>query len=176
MAYMYPKKYFPDIPSEQKVFDVLKGMSDNFHIFHSIKYSNEEDTTKEIDFIIIDVRNGVLFLEVKGGDCKFDEGKFYQINKGKIISKDPQKQANDGLHFFRKRYDEFYSNQGSLSGFKGYFHWGVCTPDKRFDPKDLPASYPEHSFISAEYITDSNSDNLEKRIVYMLKKDLNIVF
>jgi len=89
------------IQTEYEVYNKLKDLSDDFHIFCGPKFlrKNLQGQIRDgeySDFIIIHKQKGILFLECKGGQItyKSDEVRWYQ--NGKQLKKSPLKQALDG--------------------------------------------------------------------------------
>jgi ATP:corrinoid adenosyltransferase len=81
MARMHPPTLFTgDVksPAEAKVFDLLReGLGDDWDVFHSVSWVRRDKRAGsidgEIDFVLAHPREGIVVLEVKGGDieCRF---------------------------------------------------------------------------------------------------------
>lgn len=118
-ATIYPNKEdISDMPgSEKKVYELLKVLSDNFIIFHSVQWVKRghkwKSTWKENDFLILNKKRGMLVLEVKGGKIDYKDGVFHQTNmltgEVNILSEkkknDPLSQAIDGVYHYRNLID-----------------------------------------------------------------------
>ena len=120
MANIFPSREdLSDTPySELKVYELLSELSDEFTIFHSVrwaKYWNRWRTTwRENDFLIFNKKFGALVLEVKGGDIVCHGNVFTQINSmtgeqnelNPDKRNDPMSQAIDGIYHYRNLLDE----------------------------------------------------------------------
>lgn len=73
MAIMYPqiREKLEGAYAEQKIYDALSSLPNDFIIFHSVnwvrKNVSHEFTWYENDFLILHPKFGILVLEVKGG-------------------------------------------------------------------------------------------------------------
>ena len=119
MAHLFPQREdLTDVPfSELRVYELLEGLPNSFHIFHSVQWvkrgSRWKSTWKENDFLILHKALGGLVLEVKGGEIRCQGSVFHQINsETKEISvldpakkKDPLSQAIDGVYHYRNLID-----------------------------------------------------------------------
>lgn len=119
MAHIYPtKENLENMPlSERMVYEYLEKLPDTFYVFHSVQWLKRtnkwQSTWKENDFLIFNQKLGGLVLEVKGGDIKFYDGAFHQINsqtgEENILSEkkrnDPLTQAIDGAYRYRRLLD-----------------------------------------------------------------------
>ena len=122
-ATIYPNKEdISDMPlSEKMVYELLRGLSENFIIFHSVQWVKRghkwKSTWKENDFLILNKKLGMLVLEVKGGKIEYKEGLFHQTNnltgEVNILSdkkkNDPLSQAIDGVYHYRNLIDNIKS-------------------------------------------------------------------
>ncbi len=113
MAIMYPKikEKLEGAYAEQKVYDALSGLPNDFIIFHSVnwvrKNVSHEFTWYENDFLILHPKFGILVLEVKGGIISCENGLIHQKNsithQEHILDEgnDPFSQAKRGKFYFR---------------------------------------------------------------------------
>lgn len=118
---MYPKSIEnnDNVPaSEKEVFKKLSHLSDDFHVFHSVHWTDERDG--ECDFIIFNQKYGFIALEVKGGEIHCRNNEWYSYNHP---VKSPIEQARKAIYFIKNYYEEMYGT------FRGTFCWGVCFPD-----------------------------------------------
>lgn len=93
-------------PSEIKVINALKPLS-GLVVLHSVVWQsrrNHKQSDGEADFIVVDPNQGILVLEVKGGDIEIDSGVWYSTDKHTIRHKikDPFQQAKDSKHALLK--------------------------------------------------------------------------
>ncbi len=81
-------KFIPTLPSsfngsigEEKVFDALRLLDNNYIIFHSFNWIGlSERTQGEADFVIIHPNKGVMVIEVKSGKIDYEYGQWTQTN------------------------------------------------------------------------------------------------
>ena len=132
--------------AEEQVFNKMKYLPDYFDVFYNNKFSgrdNREANDYEIDFIVTDLRNdklnGILCIEVKGGNLKCTGNDDWTQNGRKI--KSPTEQALSGLkNLVKKRYP--WLNDMVCSD------WMVCFPDSGDITNDsLPESLSENRLI-----------------------------
>ena len=81
MAIMYPDVPHEFSPASREgiMFDCLKKLSDEYYVFHSFKIINIRDNTiweSETDFVIFNPSKGILCLEAKAGQVKYEDGKW----------------------------------------------------------------------------------------------------
>ena len=95
----YPKEQNPDDP-EFTVFELLKELPDNFHIFYSKKLvgTHGAKAETEIDFLIFDGEQTMICLEVKGGLIDYDGYTSGWSQNKKKMEKDPDRQASSACH------------------------------------------------------------------------------
>lgn len=85
---------------------LCEQLPSNVRIYHSYPWLHKDDKVLregEADFIILDPRFGILIVEVKGGDIRYDEklDRWYRIN-GTHDPKDPYEQASKSQRYFEK--------------------------------------------------------------------------
>ena len=124
MAIMLPKgEDLSESPySEKLVYDSLAKLDDSYTIFHSVEWTSKKKNYrratlwKENDFLILNKELGMLVLEVKGGEIKYRDGVFHQIDvesrKEHILSEqkrnDPLTQAKDGKFHYSEMFDAHF--------------------------------------------------------------------
>lgn len=145
-----------EIKSEKKVYNVLKNLSDNYYVFHSLKWQNKEKNKVyqgETDFLIYNPSRGIIVLEVKGGIILGKNREFFQINRNtkKIKIIDPLKQADYTKYLLKEKLKELNIPIESA----------VCFPDvnSKKDISNLPLHYSIESII-----TKSEMINIESGI------------
>lgn len=92
---------------EEKVYEALKKLSDEYTIFYSMSWNKKEYKQVkwgESDFAILHPKKGLLFIEVKAGGMEYKDGYWYQtnLNTGEVIKlqKDPIIQASKSKYYF----------------------------------------------------------------------------
>src|SRR3954447_25634499 len=134
---MVPSSPTPGSPgSEQRVFAVLRQLSDDWTVFHSVGWQSERHGRQgdgEADFLLLH-RKGLLVLEVKGGSIDIHDGQW--MSNAKSI-RDPFQQALDSRKALQRYVLEKIPDVGSL-------HTGhaVCFPDVRLRQRSLGAEAP----------------------------------
>jgi hypothetical protein len=95
--------------SEQKVYDKLRSCPGDFDVYHSVKWMRKvgESTEPylqagEVDFVIVKPRQGIMLLEVKGGDIDVEGSKLFTIPFGKNERHEIDPMAQ--LHRSRRHY------------------------------------------------------------------------
>mgnify|MGYP002619571407 CR=1 FL=1 len=114
--------------SEVKVINALKPLS-GLVVLHSVVWQsrrNHKQSDGEADFIIIDPNQGILVLEVKGGNIAIDNGVWYSTDKYAVKHKikDPFQQAKDSKHALLKYLSDVCPQLKSIP----VIH-AVCFPD-----------------------------------------------
>lgn len=153
MARLIPKVDPKEIKnaSERKLAEALiRQLPARVEIYHSFKWLGVVGKKKhfaegEADFVVVDPENGILFVEVKGGEVRYDtdHGTWYQLDderNRKAIKKSPVDQAHKAMHDLIdmiKKADCFRENKDALPFTYGY---AVAFPDCAWRgdlPKDL---------------------------------------
>lgn len=90
MAIMYPKEPKEFTPSSQEdlMFKALAKLPDDYYVFHSFTIVNVTNNTiyeNEIDFVIFHPKKGILCIEAKAGNVKYEEG-YWKYGSGILMS------------------------------------------------------------------------------------------
>ena len=118
MAIMCPCeiKEFNENSLEDLMYECLKKLPDDYYVFHSFKIVNVSNDNiiyeSEADFVIFHPKKGILCIEAKAGNVKYDNGKWY-YGSGLPMSHDgPYRQAESMKWKLSKLFDEkvFISN------------------------------------------------------------------
>lgn len=113
MAKMYPEEIRTDTasPAERDLYRLFQEqLPDDYHVMHGVRWTTHRKTLHnrqgEADFVIINKRTGVLFLEVKGGRPELRNGTWYSVSgKGEEsrLERGPAEQASDSMHALMAR-------------------------------------------------------------------------
>jgi hypothetical protein len=104
MATMHPRTLLDDeakSPGEVRVFDALRdGLSDDWLVFFSVGFVRRDHATGaqdgEIDFVLCHPDEGIVCLEVKGGDLECRHGEWHRrAGAERTRVKDPFAQVTD---------------------------------------------------------------------------------
>ena len=132
MPTFYPTTCPQDAPtSEKKVFEAFKSLPSDWIVIHGTPVfefakGHHPPHEREIDFIVIHPKRGLLGLEVKGGEVGRDDTGFYSIDhfgkRHKI--KDPGLQIQHAMHSLMQVMRE----ERLISTDLQTFGWGVVLP------------------------------------------------
>ena len=207
MAVIFPKdedqSEFPY--SEKLVYDQLSKLDDSFTIFHSVDWTKKRNrkTTlwKENDFLVLHPDLGMLVLEVKGGEIKYTDGVFHQIDvttrKEHILSEekrnDPLTQAKDGKFHYQELFDahiDGVSNRFPIEAAVWFTHSDITEKIKTFplkyrelsgailDSTDLEKGYENVEDIFYYYKSDKKtniSDDEYQTLINLIAGDFSLV-
>ena len=136
MAKIFPNQLSNEIlddrlrKSEVLLFDKFKDslLPENTHIYYSVEFLNRFKNKNpawdgECDFIITDEVNGIIFIEVKGGDIEKKGNIWFQ--NGRQLKKSPLYQSKQASYQIMKHYDhewnKKYPNEDRPQFNYGYF-------------------------------------------------------
>ena len=86
----------PNLFGEKSVLKDLEKLSDEWHVFYSLGFvdRNGFDRQREIDFVALHKKFGLVFIEVKGGTVKFENGLVRQWLDNQWKDRNPIQQLN----------------------------------------------------------------------------------
>ncbi len=100
MAKMFPTPIASDVPSqaEKLLYRLFASqLPDDYLVFHSVAWQSRSEIygaqDGEADFVIVHPRQGILILEVKGGQIDYDGKNGAWLQNGRVLAKDPFSQA-----------------------------------------------------------------------------------
>ncbi|MEE9379000.1 MAG: NERD domain-containing protein [Candidatus Lokiarchaeia archaeon] len=153
--------------SEIKFYEVIEDLSDDWHVWHSIRWDKKRGTGfGEADFLLFNPNYGFLVIEVKGGIITLENNNFYTTNTitGKKIAldTDPFDQAeNSTRHILRfyiqrtRRETNKYDYLKSNGQFPLNFSFGVFFPKCKFKQG--------HGFLQYTFDKVIDESDLEKQ-------------
>jgi hypothetical protein len=113
---MFPTSLYEDDTrrrAEVKLYDALRDqLDDSWDVFHSTTWTARRGERGswdgEIDFVVSHPDHGFLCIEAKGGDAKFERGKWFRREDGRYVpyKKDPFDQALDHTYALRRLIDD----------------------------------------------------------------------
>ncbi|NEJ85357.1 AAA family ATPase [Rhizobium leguminosarum] len=160
MANMIPSstKEFHDSRGEEKVFYALRGLPDHITVIHSLRWLHPGHNLKldkrigaqgEGDFVIFDPKQGIMVIEVKGGEIWCERGEWHQKNRKtgdhKVIR--PEEQASNTAYRIR---EEMIDRAPHLA--KLLFCHAVWFPEGMPDRSNLPFNCPSDIVLDEEDI------------------------
>lgn len=128
-----PKEFDP-ASNEGAVFRALQKLSDDYYVFHSFSATVVTDDNKyferELDFVIVNQKKGILVLEVKAGNNirYFDRTWFYSNGKP-MRHKGPYHQAATAKRALQDKISFHYNEKVRALDNKIRFFHGVFFPD-----------------------------------------------
>ena len=103
----------PFLRGESQIFEALGALPDTWHVFYSVEFLDRgrSDRQRELDFLALHPAKGAVFIEVKGGQVRFDQGQAEQLLDGGWKPINPARQLNNvrrvALEFLRPYVDCF---------------------------------------------------------------------
>jgi hypothetical protein len=99
---------------ELLVLKDLTELDEAWHVFYSLDFLDRDrsfDRKRELDFLVLHPTKGAIFIEVKGGQVRFDRGNVEQFLLGGWTPQDPVKQLNNArrvsLDFMKRSVSAF---------------------------------------------------------------------
>lgn len=139
--------------AELLLSEAFEKLPDSFTVLHAIKwFARTLGTVGEIDFLIAHPDYGVLVMEVKGGDIRIENGRWYS---GRYEIKDPCEQAERN----RRALGDWLENDPRTRGIPFALFPAVALPDARVAGHIRP-DCPQDIFIDMTQLPD-----LENRLL-----------
>lgn len=164
MAIMYPErpKEFSINSKEDLMFEALSKLPDAYYIFHSFKIVKVIDNKiyeSETDFVIFNPKKGILCIEAKAGNVKYEEGK-WMYGSDILMSHDgPYHQASNNkwkLSMLIKKYRlEYLLHKCKLL----HAVWFPSIPKHKLEEVSLPPEADLRITLTSESI-----DNIEEDV------------
>lgn len=159
MAIMIPEKPHQFDPASQEglMFDALKLLSDDYYVFHSFRITSVNDNMfreSETDFIIFNRKLGILCLEAKAGQVKYENGYWYYSSGEPMHNGGPFNQASSNKYKLI-HYIERSSLSGMLTRCK-FLHavWFPSVSDTRLRTMTLPSEADKALIMTKEALED----------------------
>lgn len=158
MATMIPStvKDFHGSKGEENVFQALRSLPDAFTVIHSFrwlhpgKHRGTSDSVRaqgEGDFVIFDPHQGLIVIEVKGGEIWCERGEWRQRNRKtrEVFPISPEAQASATVHRIREELQARIPATSSL-----LFCHAVWFPEGVPDRANLPMNCPSEIVLDEE--------------------------
>ncbi len=163
MAIMYPDKpkEFTANSKEDLMFEALSKLPDTYYIFHSFKIVNVIDNKiyeSETDFVVFNPQKGILCIEAKAGNIKYEEGK-WKYGSNIIMSHDgPFHQASNNKWklsmLMRENGLEYILKKCKLL----HAVWFPSIPKSKFTGINLPPEADLNIMLTSESINNIEED------------------
>jgi len=145
--------------AERLIFDNFQNSNIKGVAIHALDLSKHQSKLySEIDFVIITER-GVLCLEVKGGDVRFEHGKWAYTNRHGITNykdESPFTQARSNKEYIMKYVRENHKKQNGNEIKYCIYGYGVIFTDITFHERGAG--------IDLEIVFDNSHDNIDEYI------------
>jgi hypothetical protein len=154
VAKIHPDDRAPEHDSERRVLEALRGLDDDWHVFHNIKWQGLRRGRQgdgETDFALFHPTRGILVIEAKGGEIALSNGAFVrQLPDGR---QRPITNPFDQAAACKRQLREFL--RGSVHGLDRIPRVGhaVAFPQGRVDG-DLGPQGPREIIIDVDDLTD----------------------
>lgn len=135
------------------MYEAFEKLPESFTVLHAVKwFAHTLGTVGEIDFLIAHPAYGVLVMEVKGGDIRIENGRWFS---GKYEIKDPCEQAERN----RRALNAWLADDPRTRGIPFALFPAVALPDARVSGHIRP-DCPQDIFIDTTHLHD-----LENRLL-----------
>ena len=159
MAIMRPEVDPKEIPhdSERLVYIALRDqLSNEYVVLHSYPWLRTDRDGKlregEADFVVLHQEKGMLVLEVKGGELRFERGQWERLKStGFAPITDPFKQARKSMHFLVERIES--RTTGDVQEYDFTYGHAVVFPHDNYRGQIPPGAEPE-LIISSRQMKD----------------------
>jgi len=139
--------------AELALYDAFEKLPEPFTVLHAVKwFARTLGTVGEIDFLIAHPDLGVLIMEVKGGDIRIENGRWFS---GRHEIKDPCEQAERN----RRALHDWLSHDPRTKGLAFALFPAAALPDSRVAGHIRP-DCPQDIFIDISHL-----DDLETRLL-----------
>lgn len=145
--------------AELLLYEAFEKLPDAFTVLHAVRwFARTLGTVGEIDFLIAHPDYGALVMEVKGGEIRIENGRWYSTSQGGRTHeiKDPCEQAERN----RRALGEWLANAPRTQNVPFALFPAVALPDARVSGHIRP-DCPEDLFIDMTHLHDLETRLLE---------------
>lgn len=143
--------------AELLLYEAFEKLPESFTVLHAVKwFARTLGTVGEIDFLIAHPDYGVLIMEVKGGDIRIENGRWFS---GRHEIKDPCEQAERN----RRALGDWLTSDPRTKGIPFALFPAVALPDARVSGHIRP-DCPDDIFIDMTHLHD-----LENRLLAIFR-------
>lgn len=142
--------------AEKRLYPIFRdSLDDSYEVYHS-RWWSFKYRTGETDFLVVHPIKGILVIEVKGGNIKYDNFSDSWYSNGQKLNKSPYVQAEDTcrelIRFLKKRFNFFkYRN----------FTYKFCVLFPDIDEMINPPIHGEDKTITGKNLANLQS-NIER--------------
>lgn len=159
MAIMIPEKPRDFEPASQEglMFDALAHLSDDYYVFHSFRITNTKDVVfreSETDFVILNRTKGVICLEAKAGQVRYENGYWLYGSGIPMHNGGPFNQASANKYKLMKYISN--SNMAFVLEKCKFFHavWFPSVNSDRLKNMALPSEGDKTLVLTKEALAD----------------------
>lgn len=163
MAIMYPDKpkEFTSNSKEDLMFEALSRLPDTYYVFHSFAIVTIIENViyeNETDFVIFNPDKGILCIEAKAGDVKYEEGKWKYGNNILMSHDGPFNQASANKwkissYIQRNGFSELLNKCKLLHAV-----WFPSVSIEKFRNKNLPPEADINLLLTSESLDNIETD------------------
>ncbi len=148
-----PREGFKENSLEDKMFEALSKMSDDFYVVHSFKNTYVKDNVLyegETDFVVFNRFYGVLCIEAKAGQVFYRDGKWKYANGDDMKHNGPYNQASenkwDFLETIKSSSISYIKNRCKLM----HAVWFPSIPKSKLYTNSFPAEFDRNLTMTME--------------------------
>lgn len=177
MARMHPETIaFTRSDAEVRVFRALaEALPDEYDVLHHVRWvqRREEGGARdgEADFLIVHPNHGVLVVEVKGGQLRYDASRGAWLRNDGSIADDPVDQVRDA----RYSIERYLRRLSDWSRTWGPFGYALVFPDGELDGPPLP-HLPGDIVLGSRDLLDRARlrEGIERAFAYWAARDKHL--
>lgn len=159
MAIMIPEKPrdFDPASLENLMFDSLASLSDDYYIFHSFRITVVKDNTlheSETDFVIFNKNKGIICLEAKAGNVRYQNGSWLYSNGIPMHHGGPFNQASSNKYKLMKYIED--TSMSCVLGKCKFLHavWFPSVTDAKINSMILPSEADRRIILTQNALTE----------------------
>lgn len=178
MAIMCPEtpREFHPASQEGVMFHVLSKLPDTYYVFHSfsiISVSDDGMSESETDFVIFHPDKGILCIEAKAGNVRYENNEWLYGSGKKMSHNGPFKQASGNMHKLMDYIDECGYEKVRIKCKFQFAVWFPSVTQRHFDQVFLPSDADRQLILYRDSM--ENIQNEIERIFKLPHKQHNIV-